>query len=94
MRAEEQEVQVQLTDTVAKREEARKSRRAIEEETAALNSKWQELREQRSSPGGQAGLAHRTARRHEGFAVGVRAVMMAKQKEFPGMQGIITRSAT
>ena len=89
VRTEEQEVQAALTAAVSKREEARKARRSVEEETAALNSKWQELREQRSSLEARLASLIELRDSYEGFAVGVRAVMMAKQKEFPGMQGII-----
>lgn len=89
VRAEEQQIQAQLTGTVSKREAAQKDRRKIEEETVALNGKWQEQREQRSSWEARLGSLIELRDSYEGFAVGVRAVMMAKQKEFPGMQGII-----
>ena len=86
---EERAVQEKLTDAVSRREKAQTERRKIEEETARLNSRWQELREQRSSQEARLNSLIELRDSYEGFAVGVRAVMMAKQREFPGMSGII-----
>jgi len=89
LRGEEQQVQGKLTETVRQREQSQQDRKRVEEEIVALNTKWQELRESRSSL--EARLASLVELRdsYEGFAIGVRAVMMARQKNFPGMQGII-----
>lgn len=88
-REEERRTQEQLTETVNKREQSQKDRRSVEAEIVALNAKWQELRESRSSLEARLASLIELRDSYEGFAVGVRAVMMAKQKNFPGMQGII-----
>ncbi len=81
--------QQQLSDTVARREAVQTERRDINEETAALNNEWQGLREKKSSLEARLASLIELRDSYEGFAVGVRAVMMAKQKQLPGMSGII-----
>ncbi|HEX73346.1 MAG TPA: hypothetical protein ENN65_08540, partial [Candidatus Hydrogenedentes bacterium] len=81
--------QQQLSDTVARREAVQSERRDINEETAALNNEWQGLREKKSSLEARLTSLIELRDSYEGFAVGVRAVMMAKQKQLPGMNGII-----
>jgi len=89
VREEEQGLQAQLAGTLTQGEEARKERRNVDAQTAALNHKWQELREQRSRMEARLNSLIELRDSFEGFAVGVRAVMMAKQHEYPGMAGII-----
>ncbi len=89
VREEERQLQAQLDAIHDRYEEARKSRRNVEAEMASLNHQWQELREQRSRLEARLNSLVELRDSYEGFAVGVRAVMMAKQHEYPGMAGII-----
>lgn len=86
---EERQLQEKLTETVNRRQELRKQRGDVEAETATLNSQWQELREQRSRLEARLNSLIELRDSYEGFAIGVRAVMMAKQQDFPGMGGLI-----
>ena len=87
--AEHGEAQKNLTETVEKRQAAQTERQEMRDKMDALNKEWQELREQKSSQ--EARLHSLTELRdsYEGFATGVRAVMMAKQKNVAEAQGII-----
>lgn len=81
--------QKSLTETVEKRQAAQTERQNLRDKMDALNKEWQELREQKSSQ--EARLRSLTELRdsYEGFATGVRAVMMAKQQNVAEAQGIV-----
>ncbi|NLN93841.1 MAG: chromosome segregation protein SMC [Candidatus Hydrogenedens sp.] len=87
--AKAKELQEALSAVVSKRQESQKRYRELSQETARLNTEWQSLREKISSEEGRLKSLVELRDSYEGFAVGVRAVMMAKQKDFAGMGGII-----
>lgn len=89
VRREQEQHQQGLTDTVAKREAARSERRRLDEESSILNNEWQALREKKSSIEARLASLIELRDSYEGFTVGVRAVMTARQKQLPGMDGII-----
>ncbi|HDP34970.1 MAG TPA: chromosome segregation protein SMC, partial [Candidatus Hydrogenedentes bacterium] len=72
-----------------KREAAKQESDRITAENASFNREWQELRERKSSEEARLNSLIELRDSYEGFAVGVRAVMLAKQKELPGFDGII-----
>lgn len=78
-----------LEKAAADREKLQEKRRKAAERAAALNTEWQDLRERKSSA--EARLTSLTELRdsYEGFATGVRAVMMAKQRGMGNLEGII-----
>ncbi len=89
--AREQETALQgtLNDILSKQDERRKHTQELTKQIAADNERWQTLREQHSSREARLRSLVELRDSYEGFAVGVRAVMMAKQKELPGFDGII-----
>jgi chromosome segregation protein len=87
--AEEDKRKKQFAKITEKTETAKKESGKINTEKAALNNDWQRLREQKSSSEARLKSLVELRDSYEGFAVGVRAVMMAKQKEFPGFDGVI-----
>lgn len=86
---EEDKRQKELAKLIAKQDAARKDAGKINAETTELNNEWQGLRELKSSQLARLKSLSELRDSYEGFAVGVRAVMMAKQKELPGFNGII-----
>ncbi len=89
IRSEEAQHQEKLAQIVSEQEAARKEAAEISRETAACNEQWQRQREEKSSREARLKSLVELRDSYEGFAVGVRAVMMAKQKELPGFDGIV-----
>ncbi|MFA7691979.1 MAG: chromosome segregation protein SMC [Candidatus Hydrogenedentales bacterium] len=85
----EEELKTTFASTVKQREETIVARKELEKEIVTLNTRWQELRESRSSLEARLTSLVELRDSYEGFAVGVRAIMMARQKQYPGIQGII-----
>ena len=88
-RGKESEAQQALTETVDARRTAQQRHGELATRMEALNKTWQNLREKKSSQ-----LARLTSLRelrdsYEGFAAGVRAIMLAKKENVPACQGII-----
>lgn len=83
------EKQHALTCTVEQRQAAQAKRNELSQRIQALNGEWQTLREQKSSQEARLNSLRELRDSYEGFAVGVRAVMMAKQQRIQGMEGII-----
>jgi chromosome segregation protein len=83
------EEQRQLTETVEKRQEAQKNRTEKTQRMQKLNDEWQNLREQKSSQDARLTSLRELRDSYEGFATGVRAIMMAKQRNMPETDGII-----
>ncbi|HQL94422.1 MAG TPA: chromosome segregation protein SMC [Candidatus Hydrogenedentes bacterium] len=73
----------------AERAKLEEKRRKAAARLAELNTKWQNLREEKSAVESRVTSLKELRDSYEGFATGVRAVMMAKQRDFPGMGGII-----
>ncbi len=88
-RKEESEVQKQLTETVTDRKGAQEKHRGISEELKSANDEWQQLREQKSSKEARLNSLRELRDNYEGFAVGVKAIMKARQHEMPEVDGII-----
>jgi chromosome segregation protein len=84
--AEKQEA---LTQTAGQRQAAQARRNGLSQRIQALNSEWQTLREKKSSLEARLTSLRELRDSYEGFATGVRAVMMAKQQNIRGMDGII-----
>ena len=82
-------LQSNLTDIVTKKTESQTLQRNLNQEHARINQEWQSLREKISSEEGRLKSLIELRDSYEGFAVGVRAVMMGKQREFKGLSGII-----
>lgn len=78
-----------LVKTVEQRQSAEAKRARAMETMQTLNAEWQELREKRSSQEARLNSLRELRDSYEGFAVGVRAVMSAKQQGLGDMQGII-----
>lgn len=83
------ERQTALTETVKDRQATQTSRQEESARMEALNKEWQELREQKSSHEARLRSLRELRDSYEGFATGVRAVMIAKQKNMPECQGVI-----
>ena len=88
-RAALEERQRLFSGTVETRRARQAARQERAERAAALNNEWQNLREQKSSTEARLTSLKELRDSYEGFAVGVRAVMMAKQRGIAGMDGII-----
>lgn len=87
--AQASELQSVLTGAVEKRQNAQTEYGAFSEEVARLNTDWQALRVKLSSEESRLKSLVELRDSYEGFASGVRAVMLAKQKDYPGLGGII-----
>jgi chromosome segregation protein len=88
-RAEEQKRQQQLEEAENRRETAEAEQNALTARLEELNSRWQQLREEKSSCEARLTSLRELRDSYEGFAAGVRAVMMAQQENTPEMRGVI-----
>ena len=86
---EETERQKILDKISENQNKARKESGRLNAEKSTLNNEWQGLREKKSSQEARLKSLSELRDSYEGFAVGVRAVMMAKQRALPGFDGII-----
>ena len=83
------ERQTALTETVKDRQATQAARQELAGKTEALNREWQNLREQKSSQEARLKSLRELRDSYEGFATGVRAVMMAKQRNMAEADGVI-----
>jgi chromosome segregation protein len=83
------EKQKALSGAVEQRRAAQEERTKQSDQLQQLNQEWQNLRETRSSQEARLASLRELRDSYEGFAVGVRAVMMAKQQGMSEMRGII-----
>lgn len=83
------ERQAALTATVKDRQTTQATRQEEAGRMERLNREWQELREQKSSQEARLKSLRELRDSYEGFATGVRAVMMAKQRNMAEAQGVI-----
>ncbi len=83
------EAEQSLAKTVTQRQSTEAQRARAMETMQQLNTEWQELREKRSSQEARLTSLRELRDSYEGFAVGVRAVMLAKQQGLADMKGII-----
>ncbi len=89
LRTEHASKEKELSALVAEREKSQTERQKLSERAAALNPEWQDLRERKSSIESRLTSLKELRDSYEGFATGVRAVMMARQRGMNGMDGII-----
>jgi chromosome segregation protein len=89
LRGGESETQASLTSTVAERRKNVEAHGAKTQEVRELNDEWQSLRERKSSQEARLHSLRELRDSYEGFATGVRAVMMAKQRNMPEAKGVI-----
>ncbi len=83
------ERQSALTATVKDRQATQTARQEQAARMDTLNKEWQNLREQKSSQEARLKSLRELRDSYEGFATGVRAVMMAKQRNMGEVQGVI-----
>lgn len=86
---QESEHQLALDKITEDQDNSRKESGRINAEKTSLNNEWQGLREKKSSQEARLKSLAELRDSYEGFAIGVRAVMMAKQRALPGFEGII-----
>ena len=83
------ENQHSLTTTVEKRQAAQEDRKQVAVRVQELNDEWQNLREKKSSQEARLNSLRELRDSYEGFAVGVRAIMKAKQHNMREVSGVI-----
>ena len=88
-RKAQSEAQAKLTATVTERQESQKKRGDLSERMQKLNDEWQQLRETKSSQEARLNSLRELRDSYEGFATGVRAIMMAKQRNMAETDGVI-----
>lgn len=88
-RAEESEAQARLTALAGERRETQELRQEESARLEALTGELQSLREKKSSQEARLGSLRELRDSYEGFAAGVRAIMLAKQQNAAEVQGII-----
>lgn len=76
-------------ETAATRAKTAAERADKAQQLRTLHDTWQTVREAKSSHEARLGSLRELRDSYEGFATGVRAVMMAKQKKQPEAQGVI-----
>ncbi len=86
---QERERQAELSATVEERQGAQARRGDLGERMQALNDEWQQLRERKSSDEARLNSLRELRDSYEGFAAGVRAVMMAKDGHIADGDSII-----
>lgn len=89
LRQTESGKQEELTAVVTERRQAAADHSAKSQDVRALNEEWQALRERKSSQEARLHSLRELRDSYEGFATGVRAIMMAKQRSMPEVQGVI-----
>ncbi len=89
IQAKQTEAQTALTTTVQQRQEQQKNRTELGERIQRLNTEWQTLREEKSSVEARLASLRELRDSYEGFATGVRAIMLAKQKKMAGTDGVV-----
>jgi chromosome segregation protein len=85
----ESEKQKLLTESVEQRRAAQEQRTALMTKMEAMNKEWQDLREKRGREEARLNSLRELRDSYEGFAIGVRAVMKAKQQNMPEADGVI-----
>jgi chromosome segregation protein len=85
----ESEQQAALTKTVDERQAKQAAHAKALDSLGTKNDELQDLRETKSSQEARLNSLRELRDSYEGFATGVRAVMMAKQHERPEVQGVI-----
>lgn len=78
-----------LAEAHEARETRQAQRTAVQEEIRNLSEAWTKLREEKSSHEARLKSLRELRDSYEGFAVGVRAIMRAKQENMPEAQGVI-----
>ncbi len=89
LRQTESGKQAELTAAVDLRRQAASEHAAKSQDVRQLNEEWQALRERKSSQEARLHSLRELRDSYEGFAVGVRAIMMAKQRSMPEVQGVV-----
>ena len=85
----ESEKQAALTAVVHERREAAERHAAMSQDVRKLNDEWQNLRESKGRQEARLHSLRELRDSYEGFAVGVRAIMIAKQRNMPEANGVI-----
>jgi chromosome segregation protein len=88
-RAQETERHQALEDAEQRRDQAEQQQTLSGQQLREVNEKWQTLREQKSSMEARLNSLRELRDNYEGFAIGVRAVMRAKQENMPEADGVI-----
>lgn len=89
LRKQETAGQTQLAQLESDRTKAQQRDQAQSEELGELNTTYQDLREQRGGAEARLHSLRELRDSYEGFATGVRAIMMAKQRNMANVSGII-----
>ena len=89
LRKQETSDQARLADLEAAHARLQQSEQAQTEELNQVNGAWQDLREQRGGAEARLHSLRELRDSYEGFATGVRAIMMAKQRQMANVPGII-----
>ncbi len=85
----ESEKQAALTAVVDERRETAEQHATKNQDVRKLNEAWQNLRETKGRQEARLHSLRELRDSYEGFAVGVRAIMMAKQRNMPEANGVI-----
>ncbi len=88
-RNEETARQQALHEAEQRRDQAEQEQTLAGQQLREVNEKWQALREQKSSLEARLNSLRELRDNYEGFAIGVRAVMRAKQENMPEADGVI-----
>ncbi len=88
-RTQEAEKQAQLDGIVGERTAAIEDHATKQQDLRKVSDEWQNLRERKSSHEARLNSLRELRDSYEGFATGVKAVMMAKQRNMPEARGVI-----
>ncbi len=89
LRKRESDIQEALTVAVSERRGTAEEHAAKTQNVRALNEEWQALRERKSSQEARLHSLRELRDSYEGFATGVRAIMMARQRDMAEAKGVI-----
>ncbi len=89
LRKQETADKTRLSDLETARGRAQQDEQAQSEELSKVNGAWQDMREKRGSAEARLHSLRELRDSYEGFATGVRAIMMAKQRQMANVPGII-----
>ncbi|OPZ01086.1 MAG: Chromosome partition protein Smc [Alphaproteobacteria bacterium ADurb.BinA305] len=88
-RTQEAEKQAQLDGVVSERTAAIEDHAGKQQDLRAVSDEWQNLRERKSSQEARLNSLRELRDSYEGYATGVKAVMMAKQRNMTEARGVI-----
>lgn len=89
LRKQETGAQQRLSELESARADAQQQDQARSDELSDVNGRWQDLREKRGGAEARLHSLRELRDSYEGFATGVRAIMMAKQRQMAKVPGII-----